>query len=93
MNEFSIEWIKGGRYAGVTAPSASSLKNRLFSLMKKYPDKVKLIRENLDGSVFFHIPISYVKIRPQRELTEEQREAASNRMQQMWKDKKKKGDE
>ena len=93
MNEFGIEWVKGGRYAGVTATSASALKNKLFSLMKKHPDRVKLIRENLDGSVFFHIPISYVKIQPQRELTDEQREAASSRMQQMWKNKKNKEDE
>lgn len=56
MNEFAIEWVKGGRYAGVTAPSASALKNKLYSLMKKHPDKVKLIREKLGRVGFLSYP-------------------------------------
>ena len=43
MNEFSIEWIKGGSYAGVSAPSGTALKSKLFKLAKEYPNEVEII--------------------------------------------------
>lgn len=35
MNEFSIEWIKGARYASVTVPSGTALKSKLLRLAEK----------------------------------------------------------
>lgn len=87
MNEFSIEWIKGAEYAGVTVPSGTALKSKLLKLAVQNPDEVKIIVENKDGSIFAHIPVKYVKISPPRQVSEEQREAASKRFKQMWKDK------
>lgn len=87
MNEFSIEWIKGAEYASVTVPSGTSLKSKLIKLAEKNPDDVKIIIENPDGSVFAHIPVSYVKISPPRQISDEQREAASERFKQMWKER------
>lgn len=87
MNEFAIEWIKGADHAGVTAPSGTALKSKLFRLAEEHPEDVKIIVENEDGSVFAHIPISYVKISPPRKISEEQKEAAGERFRQMWKDK------
>ena len=84
MNEFSIEWIKGGNYAGVTVPTGTALKSKLLKLGKEHP--------NEDGSIFVHIPINYVKISPPRKVSEEQKEAASKRFKQMWKDKQGKED-
>lgn len=87
MNEFSIEWIKGAEYAGVTVPSGTALKSKLLRLADKKPDEVKIIAENNDGSLFAHIPVNYVKISPPRQVSDEQKEAASERFKQMWMEK------
>ena len=52
------------------------------------PDEVKLMAENKDGSAFFHIPISYVKVSPPRKVSEAQREAAGERFRKMWEEKR-----
>lgn len=93
MNEFVIEWIKGNEYAGVTVPSGTALKSKLIRLAEKNPEEVKIIVENKDGSLFVHIPVSYVKISPPRQVSDEQREAASERFKQMWKDKQESDEE
>lgn len=87
MNEFSIEWIKGAEYAGATVPSGTALKSKLLRLAEKNPDEVKIIVENKDGSLFAHVPVNYIKISPPRQVSEEQKEAASERFKQMWKDR------
>lgn len=90
MNEFSIEWIKGAEYAGVTVPSGTALKSKLLKLAENNPDDVKIVVVNKDGSVFAHIPINYIKISPPKKVSDEQRERASERFKQMWKDKQEK---
>lgn len=87
MNEFVIEWIKGAEYAGITVPSGTALKSKLLKLADKNPKDVKIIAENRDGSLYAHMPISYVKISPPRQVSEEQKEAASERFKKMWRDK------
>lgn len=32
MNEFAINWLKGGEYAEITAPASTALKNKLLRL-------------------------------------------------------------
>lgn len=91
MNEFSIEWIKGSEYAGVTVPSGTALKSKLLRLAEKNPDEVKIVVENKDGSMFAHVPVNYIKISPPKKMSDEQREAASERFRQMWKDKQENG--
>ena len=88
MNEFCIEWIKGNDYAGVTVPSGTALKSKLMRYAQERPDEVKLMAENKDGSAFFHIPISYVKVSPPRKVSEAQREAAGERFRRMWEEKR-----
>lgn len=88
MNEFCIEWIKGRDYAGVTVPSGTALKSKLMRYAEERPDEVKLMAENKDGSAFFHIPISYVKVSPPRKVSEEQKKAAGERFRRMWEEKK-----
>lgn len=87
MNEFTIEWLKGAEYVGVTVPSGTVLKSKLLRLAEKNPDEVKIIMENKDGSLFAHIPINYIKISPPRQVSDKQKEAASERFKQMWRDK------
>lgn len=86
MNEFCIEWIKGADYAGVTVPSGTALKSKLLKLAKEYPD-VEIMAVNEDGSMFAHIPVKFVKISPPRKMSDEQKEAASERFKQMWREK------
>ena len=88
MNEFSIEWTKDRNYAGVTVPSGTALKSKLMRYAQERPDEVKLMAENKDGSAFFHIPISYVKVSPPRKVSDEQREAAGERFRKMWEEKR-----
>ena len=88
MNEFSIEWTKDRNYAGVTVPSGTALKSKLMRYAQERPDEVKLMAENKDGSAFFHIPISYVKVSPPRKVSEEQKKAAGERFRRMWEEKR-----
>lgn len=88
MSEFAIEWIKGNDYAGVTVPSGTALKSKLMRYAQERPDEVKLMAENKDGSAFFHIPISYVKVSPPRKVSEEQKKAAGERFRRMWEEKR-----
>lgn len=88
MNEFVIEWIKGAEYAGITAPSGTALKSKLIRLANEYPEEVNIVKENVDGSIFAHIPVNYIKISPPRQVSDEQREAASERFKKMWENKK-----
>lgn len=81
MNEFVIEWIRGKNVATVTAPSTTKLKNRCLELAQKYPDDVTNFIENSDGSICCHIPVSWVKLRPKMNLTDEQRNARKERLE------------
>lgn len=55
---------------------------RIKKLTEEYPNEVKLIAENEDGSITIHCPKSWFKVRPpvKRNYTEEQRQAAAERM-------------
>ena len=88
MNEFAIEWIKGNDYAGVTVPSGTALKSKLMRYAQERPDEVKVMAVNKDGSVFFHVPVSYIKCSPPRKVSEKQREAAGERFRRMWEEKR-----
>ena len=88
MNEFAFGWLKGSNYAEVSAPSGSALKSKLLALSEKYPDEVTNIIINKDGSIFCHVPVSYVKVSHPRRVSEEQKEAAAERLKQMWEDRK-----
>ena len=72
-NECSIAWIRGGEYAEVSAYNGSRLKGRILKLSEQFPDDVKILVTNKDGSIFAHIPSKYVKLRAPKVLTEEQR--------------------
>lgn len=60
-------------------------KNRLVKLAEQHPDEVECVVVNRDGSVMFHIPASWVKVKPPRkvEMTEERRQELADRMRRM----------
>lgn len=88
MNEFAINWLKNGEYAEVSVPTGTALKSKLMKYAEQRPNEVKLIALNKDGSAYFHIPISYVKVSPPRKVSEEQKKAAGERLRKMWEEKR-----
>lgn len=87
MNEFTINWIKGGSYAEVTVPSGTALKSKLLKYAESRPEEVNHVVVNKDGSMVCHVPVSYIKVSPPRQVSAEQREAARERFQKMWNNK------
>ena len=57
-------------------------KNQLARLAKAHPDDVRMIAQNKDGSVLYHIPASWLRVRPPRKcgMTPEQRAAVAERL-------------
>lgn len=80
MNEFAIEWIKGSDRATVTAPGSTKLCNSLKRYAETHDDEVRIIDENEDGSIVAHVPVKWVKVRPPRKVSEEQKAKAAERL-------------
>lgn len=82
-NECVIEWIPGRDYVGLTAKNGSAWKNRCEELEKEFPEDVKILARNNDGSIFAHLPYSYIKINPPRKYSDEVKEKAAERLNKM----------
>ena len=82
-NECVIEWIPGRDYVGLTAKNGSTWKNRCEELEKEFPDDVKILARNNDGSIFAHLPYSYIKIKPPRKYSDETKKKAAERLNKM----------
>ena len=57
--------------------------NKIKKLKEEHPDEVKIIAENADGSICAKLPIKYLKISAPRKVSEEQRQAASERFRKL----------
>ena len=57
----------------------AALKRQLDGLCEERPDDVRKIKENAEGGTEYEVPKKWVKIRPSRILTEEQKEAIRER--------------
>ncbi len=57
-------------------------KNRLVKLAEQNPAEVECVAVNRDGSVMFHVPASWVKVRPPRKvnMTDDQQSALAERL-------------
>ena len=82
-NECVIEWISGRDYVGLTAKNGSAWKNRCEELEKEFPNDVKILARNNDGSIFAHLPYSYIKINPPRKYSDETKKKAAERLNKM----------
>ena len=80
--ENAIEWIKGQKTVTVQLAGNTKLCNRVRKYAEEYPDEVQICGVNRDNSIVAHLPLSYIKITrpPKRELTEEQKVAARERL-------------
>ena len=90
MDEFCISWTKKSEYAEVSAPNGSALKSKMLKYSKEYPDEVNNVVINKDGSLYCHMPIPYAHVSRPRKLSEKQRNAAKERFQKMWAERKRK---
>ena len=81
FNETVLEHEPGHNYFAVST-GERSMKSTIYKLAEKYPDECAIIAENDDGSIFAHVPKKWVRIKPpiKRNLTDEQREAISKRL-------------
>lgn len=57
--------------------------NKIKKLKELRPDDVKILAENDDGSICAKLPIKYLKISAPKKVSEEQRQAASERFKKL----------
>ena len=80
-NENVIEFLKNQERATITF-SQGRYKSRIRKLAKEHPEACGIVAKNPDGSIYAHIPTSWIKISPPKEVSETQRERARERMQE-----------
>lgn len=71
--ENAIEWVKDAKRATLTLSQRRTI-SRVKKLAESHPEECQIIAENKDGSIYAHVPVSWVKIGPPRKISEEQRE-------------------
>lgn len=79
FNDNVIEFLKDNERATVSF-SQGRYKTRIRTLAKQRPEACQIVAENKDGSLCAHIPTSWVKIIPTRELSDEQRQEIGERL-------------
>lgn len=79
FSENVIEWVKNQEKATLTLSQRRTI-SRVKKLAEKYPEECQIVAENKDGSVYAHIPVSWIKISPPKKVSEEQVEKARERM-------------
>lgn len=82
MVETAIERVQGTDYCTVFTAERKFI-NTLNRLKEEYPNEVKILTINEDGSMVAHAPYSWFKfIKPpaKREYTDEQKQAMAERM-------------
>lgn len=82
-SENAIEFVKDGSRATVTF-SQGRYKSRIKELAKKHPEECEIVAENEDGSMIAHIPVSWIRINPGMDLTDEQRERMSEHAKRVF---------
>lgn len=96
--EMSIGWTDADEMVSATVYQTKYM-NQLKKLAEAHPDEVKVIKEvkENDGMMVVHLPKKYCKVsfgevRAKRELTEDQKVAARERMKRMQEAKKAKAE-
>ena len=88
--EMNVNYVNTDDVVSVTAYEGKYI-NQLKALAEKHPDEVKLMPTGLNGVVLAHLPKKYVHVSfyesSKKEMTEEQRAAAADRLRAMRKKK------
>ena len=74
-----IEFLVSEARATVTF-SQGRYKSRIRKLATERPEECEIVAENQDGSICAHIPVSWVKINPDRDISNEQKQRLRERM-------------
>lgn len=61
VTENVIEWETGNRKVSVTLSQKKYI-TRVKQMAKKYPDEVKILAQNKDGSIFARLPLKALKL-------------------------------
>ena len=72
-DDLVIDFQNGAKLCTVSV-SRKKWINYLENCAELYPDEVRILHRNTNGSIVAYIPVSYVKLRRPREVGEEQRE-------------------
>lgn len=83
MRENVIEWINGDDVATVTLSQGRYI-SKVRKLAEKF-DEVKIVAENQDGSIVAKLPLKLIRIAQPRQMSEEQKQQARERMKQYHK--------
>lgn len=78
--ECVIEWLRGDKEVTATFANNTKYCNKVKRLAEECPDEVKIVHENLDGSIVAHLPLSYIKVSRPKQVSEEFRIAAAERL-------------
>ena len=78
-NENVIEWIEDSDMATVSLTQGKTI-TRVKKLAESRPEECRIKSKNADGSICARIPVGWIKINPERELSEEQREQMAERI-------------
>lgn len=81
-NENCIEFLNNQHQITVSFCMPKWIK-KVKKLKEEYPDDVKIIAENNDGSICAKLPAKFLKISAPRKVSEEQRQAASERFRKL----------
>lgn len=82
LRENVIEFLQNEKIATVTFTQGRYI-TRIKELAKKKPDECKITHTNTDGSIVAHIPVSWVRINPNMEISEERRKKLADRAREM----------
>jgi hypothetical protein len=78
--ENNIEFIRDEKRATCFFTQGRFI-TRMKKLAEQYPDECQIVGENKDGSIVAHFPVKWIHIsRHESNMTDEQREAARERM-------------
>ena len=86
-NENCIEFLNN-QYRITVSFCMSKWINKVKKLKEEHPDDVKILAENEDGSICARLPIKYLKISAPRKVSDEQRQAASERFKKLREENK-----
>lgn len=78
-SENVIEWIRDEQLATLSL-SQRRMISRVRQLAAQHPDQCQIMVENKDGSICAHIPASWLKINPPKNLSDEQRQRIAERL-------------
>lgn len=78
-SENVIEWIKDRDRATLTLSQRRTI-TRVKKLAEAHPEECQIVIENKDGSICAHIPVSWIRINPGQNLSDEQKRNRAERM-------------